>query len=152
MAREGDAGIDCSQWPKYEVRLPLFQVRNQNARMEAYRQQRERCVARHFQVCLALKQFDHLFNISSQLYQSFERVKARFLRAVDYIEETHAHAKLGQEQGDRVKWNAEGDRNSRLTKTEIASIRATLDRLARWEPPCAPKNTTPGRKKRFVDV
>ena len=95
---------------------------------------------------------DHLFNISSQLYQSFERVKARFLRAVDYVEETHAHAKLGQEQGDRVKCNAEGGRNSGLTKTEVASIRATLDRLARWEPTGAPKNTTPGRKKRFVDV
>ena len=51
-AREGDAGIDCSQQPKCKVQLPLFQVRNQNARMEAYQQQRERCVARHFQVCL----------------------------------------------------------------------------------------------------
>ena len=81
-AREGDAGIDCNQQPKCEVWLLLFEVRNQNARMEAYKQQRERCIARHFQVCLALKQFDHLFNISSQLYQSFERVKARFLRAV----------------------------------------------------------------------
>ena len=151
-AREGDAGIDCSQQLKCEVQLPLFQVRNQNAGMEAYQQQRERCVARHFQVCLVLKQFDHLFNISSQLYQSFERVKARFLQAVDYVEETHAHAELGQEKGDRVKRNAEGGRNSGLTKTEVASIRATLDRLARWEPTGPPKNTTPGRKKRFVDV
>ena len=151
-AREGNAGIDCSQQPKCEVQLPLFQVRDQNARMEAYRQQRERCVARHFQVCLALKQFDHLFNISSQLYQSFERVKARFLRAVDYVEETHAHAELGQEQGDRVKRYAEGGRKSRLTKTEITSIQATLDRLARWEPTSAPKNATAGREKRFIDV
>ena len=47
-AREGDAGIDCSQQPKCEVQLPLFQVTNQNARMEVYRQQRERCVARIF--------------------------------------------------------------------------------------------------------
>ena len=120
--------------------------------MEAYRQQRERCVARHFQVCLVLKQFDHLFNISSQLYQSFERVKARFLRAVDYVEETHAHAELGQEQGDRVKWYAEGGRKSRLKKTEIASIRATLDRLARWEPTSALKNATAGREKWFIDI
>ena len=120
--------------------------------MEAYRQQRERCIARYFQVCLALKQFDHLFNIFSQLYQSFEREQARFLQAVDYVEETHAHARLGQEQGHRVKRDVEGSRNSGLTKTEIASIRATLDRLARWEPTGAPKNTTSGRKKRFVDV
>ena len=151
-AREGDVGIDCSQQPECEVQLPLFQVRNQNARMEAYRQQRERCVARHFQVCLALKQFDHLFNVSRQLYQSFERVKTRFLRAVDYVEETHTHAELGQAQGDRVKRSARAGRNSRLTKTEIASIRATLDRLARWEPTGAPKNTTLGRKRRFVDI
>ena len=122
MAREGDAGIDCRQQPKCEFQLPLFQVRNQNARMEAYRQQRERCVARHFQVCPVFKQFDHLFNISSQLYQSFERVKARFLRAVDYVEETHTHAELGQVQGDRVKHSVGAGRNSRLTKTEIASI------------------------------
>ena len=66
--------------------------------------------------------------------------------------ETHAHAQLGQEQGDQVKRNAEEGRNSRLTKTEKTSIRATLDRLARWEPTGTPKNTTPGRKKRFVDV
>ena len=147
MARGGDAGIDCSQQPKCEVRLLLFEVRNQNARMEAYRQQRERCIARHFQVCLVLKQFDHLFNVSSQLYQSFERVKARFLQAVDYVEETHTHAKLGQAQGDQVKQSVGVGRNLRLTKTKIASIRATLDRLARWEPTSAPKVATPGRKK-----
>ena len=151
-AREGDEGIDCSQQPKCEVQLPLFQVRNQNARMEAYRQQRERCVARHFQVCLALKQFDHLFNISSQLYQNFERVKAKFMRAVDYVEETHTHAEFTPEQGDRVKRNVRRGRKSRLAKTEIVSIRATLGSLARWEPPGALKNTTSGRKRRFIDI
>ena len=107
--------------------------------MEAYRQQRERCGARHFQVCLALKQFDHLFNISSQLYQNFERVKARFMRAVDYVEETHTHAEFTPEQGDRVKQYVERGRKSRLAETEIVSIRATLGRLARWEPPGALK-------------
>ena len=59
---------------------------------------------------------------------------------------------MGQEQGDRVKRYAEGGRNSGLTKTEIASIRATLNRLARWEPTGALKNATSGRKKRFIDV
>ena len=58
----------------------------------------------------------------------------------------------GKNRGDRVKRYAEGGRNSRLTKTEIASIRATLDRLARWEPTSAPKNATSGRKKQFIDV
>ena len=59
---------------------------------------------------------------------------------------------MGQAQEDRVKQSVGAGRNSRLTKTEIASIRATLDRLARWEPLGAPENTTLGRKKRFIDV
>ena len=46
----------------------------------------------------------------------------------------------------------ERGRKSRLAEIEIASIRATLDRLARWEPTGAPKNTTSGRKKRFIDI
>ena len=46
----------------------------------------------------------------------------------------------------------EGGKNLRITKTEIASIRATLDRLAKWEPTGSLNVTTPGRKKRFVDV
>ena len=68
------------------------------------------------------------------------------------MEETHTHAELGQEQGDRVKWNTEGGKNLRITKTEIASIRATLERIARWEHTSALKNTTLGRKNRLVDV
>ena len=75
MARSGEEGIDCSKRPKCEVKTLLFEVRNQNARMEAYRIQREQCIARHFQICIALKQFDHLLNITLQLYQNFERVK-----------------------------------------------------------------------------
>ena len=54
--------------------------------------------------------------------------------------------------GDRVKRYAEGGRKSRLAKTEIVSIRATLDRIARWEPAGAPRNTTSKREKRFIDI
>ena len=78
MARSGDEGVDCSKRPKCEIKTLLFEVRNQNARMEAYRLQREQCIARHFQVCLALKQFDLLLNVTLQVYQNFEKVKNRF--------------------------------------------------------------------------
>ena len=94
-ARSRDEGVDCSKRPKCEITPLLFEVRNQNTRMEAYRIQRETCIARHFQVCLALKQFDHLLNVTYQLYQNFERVKNRFLKAVDHVEQTHSHAELG---------------------------------------------------------
>ena len=44
-ARSGEEGIDCSTKPKCEVKTLLFEVRNQRSRMEAYRIQREQCVA-----------------------------------------------------------------------------------------------------------
>ena len=46
----------------------------------------------------------------------------------------------------------EGGKNLRITKTKIASIRTTLDRLAKWEPTSALNITTPERKKRFLDI
>ena len=66
--------------------------------------------------------------------------------------ETHTDAEFAQEQGDRVKRYVERGRKSRLAESKIVSIRATLDRLARWKPPGALKNTASGRKKRFIDI
>ena len=61
--------------------------------------------------------------------KNFEKVKAKFMRAVDYVEETHTHAEFAQEQGGpESKRYVERSRNSRLAETKIASIRATLGR------------------------
>ena len=52
-----------------------------------------------------------------------------------------------RKQGDRVKRYVERGRKSRLAETEIVSIRATLDRLARWETPwCSEKILPQGAK------
>ena len=152
MARSGEEGIDCSERPKCEVKMLLFEVRNQNARMEAYRLQRERCIARHFQVCLALKQFDHLLNVTLQLYQNFERVKNRFLRAVDHVEQTHDHAELGEVGRDRKKRAAFPRERMQIAQTELNFIRKTLIRLGNWEPKTARNATTLSREKRFLDI
>ena len=151
-ARRGDEGVDCSKRPKCEVKTLLFEVRNQNARMEAYRLQRERCIARHFQVCLALKQFDHLLNVTLQLYQSFERVKTRFLRAVDHVEQTHHHAELGEVGNNREKKATSSRGKARIAQSELNFICKTLIRLGNWEPKPSRKGTTPSREKRFVDI
>ena len=130
----------------------LFEVRNQCSRMEAYRLQKEWCVARHFQVCLALKQFDHLLNVTLQLYQNFEIVKNRFLRAVDHVEETHDHAELGEVGGDRKKRAAIPRERARIAQTELNFIRKTLIRLGNWEPKPPRNATAPSREKRFIDI
>ena len=130
----------------------MFEVRNQNARMEAYRLQRERCIARHFQVCLALKQFDHLLNITLQLYQGFERVKTRFLRAVDHVEQTHHHAELGEVEKGREKRATLPNGKIKIAQSELNFIRQTLIRLGNWEPKPPQNVARTSRKKRFVDI
>ena len=152
MAHSGDEGVDCSKRPKCEIKTLLFEVRNQNARMEAYRLQREQCIARHFQVCLALKQFDHLLNVTLQLYHSFERVKTRFLRAVDHVEQTHHHAELGEVGKNREKRAAFSQGRVKIAQSELNFIRQTLIRLGNWEPKPPRKVTTPSREKRFLDI
>ena len=152
MARSGDEGLDCSKRPKCEVKTLLFEVRNQNARMEAYRLQREQCIARHFQVCLALQQFDHLFNITIQIYQNFEKVKNRFLRAVDHVEETHSHAELGEIGQGRKKRAASPGEETRVTPAELNFIRDTLVRIGNWEPKSSRNATVQSREKRFLDI
>ena len=151
-ACSGDEGVNCSKRPKCEVKTLLFEVRNQNARMEAYRLQRERCIARHFQVCLVLKQFDHLLNVTLQLYQNFERVKTRFLRAVDHIEQTHHHAELGEVGGDRGKRAAFPRGKTQIAQSELNFIHNTLIRVGNWEPKPPHNATTPSREKRFLDI
>ena len=151
-ARSGDGGLDCSKKPKCEIKTLLFEVRNQNARMEAYRLQRERCIARHFQVCLALRQFDHLLNITLQLFHSFERVKTRFLRAVDHVEQTHHHAELGEVGQDREKRATSFQGKSRISHADLTFIRRTLVRLGNWEPKPSKKGVLPSREKRFLDI
>ena len=152
MARSGEEGIDCSTRPKCEVKTLLFEVRNQRSRMEAYRIQREQCIARHFQVCLALKQFDHLLNVTLQLYQNFEKVKKRFLGAVDHVEQTHDHAELGEVGRDREKRAAFPRGKTQVAQTELNFIRKTLIRLGNWEPKPSRNATTPSREKRFLDI
>ena len=152
MARSGDEGVNCSERPKCEVKTLLFEVRNQNARMEAYRLQREQCIARHFQVCLALKQFDHLLNVTLQLYHSFERVKTRFLKAVDHVEQTHHHAELGEVGKNRERRAAFSRGKVKIAQSELNFIRKTLIRLGNWKPKPSRKVTTPSREKRFLDI
>ena len=87
-----------------------------------------------------------------QLYQSFERVKNRFLRAVDHVEQTHDHAELGEVGRDREKRAAFPGGKTQVAQSELNFIRKTLIRLGNWEPKPSRNATTPSREKRFLDI
>ena len=43
-------------------------------------------MARHMQACLVLKQFEHILNVTEYVNKNYLRVKEKFLRAIDYVE------------------------------------------------------------------
>ena len=43
-------------------------------------------MAHHMQACLVLKQFEHILNVTEYVNENYLRVKEKFLRAIDYVE------------------------------------------------------------------
>ena len=44
-------------------------------------------MACHMQACLVLKQFEHILNVTEYVNENNLRVKEKFLRAIDYVED-----------------------------------------------------------------
>ena len=66
----------------------LYRLRYKQAQAEAFRQlgNREPCMAHHMQACLVLKQFEYILNVTEYVNENYLRVKDKFLRAIDYVE------------------------------------------------------------------
>ena len=41
---------------------------------------------RHMQACLVLRQFEYILNVTEYVNENYLRVKEKFLRAIDYVE------------------------------------------------------------------
>ena len=44
-------------------------------------------MACHLQACLALKQFEYILNVTEYINENYLRVKEKFLKAIDYVED-----------------------------------------------------------------
>ena len=64
----------------------LYRLRYDQDQAEAFRQQQECCIACHMQACLVLKQFEYILNVTEYMNENYLRVKEKFLRAIDYVE------------------------------------------------------------------
>ena len=64
----------------------LYKLRIEQLEVLARRRERERCIARHMQACLVLRQFEYILNVTEYLNENYLRVKGKFLRAIDYVE------------------------------------------------------------------
>ena len=51
-------------------------------------------MARHMQACLILKQFEYILNVTEYVNENYLRVKEKFLKAIDYVENTNIEKTL----------------------------------------------------------
>ena len=105
-------------------------------------------MARHMQACLVLRQFEYILNVTDYVNENYLRVKAKFLRAIDYVEDINVGEPIPTSPSPRHKRDSGMPFDTRMTIEETKYLARLLTELAAWDPV---QNVT-NRKKRFVPL
>ena len=73
--RTGEA---CRHYPVCYTQSILFKLRIEQLEVLAQRREQERCMARHMQACLVLRQFEYILNVTEYVNENYLRVKEKF--------------------------------------------------------------------------
>ena len=98
------------------------------------------------QACLVLKQFEYILNMTEYVMGNYLRIKERFLRAIDYVENIDINEGPPSTSTSRRKRGSRDFLQTSLTLQEDRYLVGLLTELANWDPT---SNTT-HRAKRFV--
>ena len=140
--RTGEA---CRHYPVCYTQSILYKLRIEQLEVLARQQEWERCMAHHMQACLVLRQFEYILNVTEDINENYLRVKEKFLRAIDYVENINVD-KSTTGNPSRHKRDSESPFDTRITPEEIKYLTQLLSELATWDP----INNTTQRKKRFI--
>ena len=102
-------------------------------------------MARHMQACLVLKQFEYILNVTEYVNENYLWVKAKFLRAIDYVEDINVGEPTPTGSSSRQKRDSGTPFDTRVTLGETDYLIKLLTDLAVLDPT---QNVT-HRKKRF---
>ena len=100
------------------------------------------------QACLVLRQFEYILNVTEHVNENYLRVKEKFLRAIDYVENINIDESTTDNPPSRHKRDSESPFDARTTPEEIKYLTRLLSELAAWDP----INNTTQRKKRFIPL
>ena len=129
--RTGEA---CSRYPVCYTQPRLYKVRAEHLAILARIRERRRCMARHMQACLALRQFEYILNVTEYVNENYLRVKEKFLRAIDYVENINVGEPPTTDSTFRRKRNSENPFDIRVTPEETKYLTQLLTELAAWNP------------------
>ena len=105
-------------------------------------------MAHHMQACLVLRQFEYILNVTEYVNENYLRVKEKFLRAIDYVENINVDKPTASDTTSRHKRDSESPFDPRTTPEETRYLIQLLTELAAWDP----TNNTTQRKKRFIPL
>ena len=141
-------GEACRNYPACFSQSLVYKLRSIEIQAIAYRREREHCMARNMQACLVLRQFEHILNVTEYVNENYLRVKAKFLRAIDYVEDINVGESTPTSPASRRKRASGMPFDTRMTLEETKYFAKLLTKLAAWDPT---QNVT-HREKRFVPL
>ena len=132
----------CAAWTIY------YKLQMEQMRVYAEQRERQRCVAHHMQACLALKQFEYILNVTEYVNENYLRVKEKFLRAIDYVEDINVGEPPTTDSTPRHKRDSGNPFGNRVTSDETQYLTQLLTELAAWDP----MHNHTHRDKRFISL
>ena len=105
-------------------------------------------MAHHMQACLVLKQFEYILNVTEYVNENYLRVKEKFLRVIDYVENINVEDTPPTDPLPQQKRSSEIQFGTDITSQETGYLIQLLTRLAAWDP----SNNTTYREKRFIPL
>ena len=100
------------------------------------------------QACLVLKQFEYILNVTEYVNENYLRVKDRFLRAIDYVENINVAETSPTDSPSRRKWDSRNLLDTNITPQETRHLVKLLVKLANW----SPAHNATHRSKRFIPL
>ena len=141
-------GEACRHYPACYSQSLVYKLRSIEIQAIAHRREREHCMAWHMQACLVLRQFEYILNVTEYVNENYLRVKAKFLRAIDYVEDINVGEPTPTSPSPRHKRDSGMPFDTRMTLEETKYLTKLLTDLAAWDPT---QNVT-RREKRFVPL
>ena len=141
-------GEACRHYPACYSQSLLYKLRSIEIQAIAHRRERERCMARHMQACLVLRQFEYILNVTDYVNENYLRAKAKFLRAIDYVEDINVGEPTPTGSSSRHRRDSGTPFDTRMTLEETKYLAKLLTELAAWDP----MQNVMHREKRFVPL
>ena len=138
----------CRRYPVCYTQTRLYKLRVEHLAVLARQQERRRCRAHHMQACLVLRQFENILNVIEYVNENYLRVKEKFLRAIDDVENINVNEPTTNDPTSRHKRDSENFFDTRMTLEETKYLIKLLTELAAWDP----THNVTHREKRFIPL